>query len=134
MTPAKLSPASEKKLRGSAGPAGPSGATGPQGPKGDQGEPGKPGASAFSLWARVKESGILETGKGVVSVEKPSTGHYTVIFDRDVSDCVPLGALTFSQGEIVVENKYAPPDGVLVETFTSSGVPSNGELSVAVLC
>lgn len=109
VTPAKLSRASKRTLTG---PADPSGATGPQGAKGDQGGPGSPGSPgvvAAGLWARITEGGTLEKGNGVRKVEKTSTGHYRVEFDRDVSDCNPLGAMTFSPGEIIVENASPGP-------------------------
>jgi hypothetical protein len=134
VTPAKLSRASKRTLTG---PAGPSGATGPQGPKGDQGgpgTPGNPGVPTTGLWARIRESGSLEAGSGVKKAEKTSTGHYRVEFDRDVSDCNPLGAMTFSPGEIIVENVFAGPDEVLVETFSSTGTFADRQLSVAVIC
>lgn len=134
VTPAKLSRASKRRL---AGPAGPNGAAGPQGPKGDQGGPGTAGnlaAPAAGLWARIDESGDLEAGSGVRKVERTSTGHYRVEFDRDVSNCNPLGAMTFNPGEIIVENAFAGPDEVLVETFTSAGTAADRQLSVAVIC
>jgi hypothetical protein len=134
VTPAKLSPASKKALTG---PGGPSGATGPQGPKGDQGGPGTPGNSgvaAAGLWAQITETGTLQEGSGVKKVERTSTGRYRVEFERDVSDCNPLGAMTVSPGEIVVENAFAGPDEVLVQTFSSTGTAADRELSVAVIC
>jgi hypothetical protein len=128
---------------GAAGPAGPSGSAGPAGPTGPAGAP------ATTLFAAVFADGALEPtqASGVVSAARlaPGTGVYEVIFNQNVRACAytatigdpnPGGAAGngSENGEISITGRNGNVNGVLVETYASSGAAGDRPFYVVVFC
>lgn len=73
---------------GATGPAGAAGAPGAKGTDGREGPEGPSGESSEVKWALVKYNGELQAGQGVAaSVYTLAPSHYTVAFDRDITNC-----------------------------------------------
>ena len=107
---------------------------GPQGIPGEKGEKGDPGASATTLWARVRQDGLLLLNSNATGSKRIETGKYEVAFNRDVSKCGFVGSMASSAGEIEVERQGEHDEAVSVETFNSSGLLADRIFTVAVLC
>lgn len=104
----------------------------------------RPDAGALTvnklLSAVVGDTGVLARGTSVVSTSQLGTGHYGVIFDRDVSACV----FTATPGTIaggVLQNRQATTarlntdvNGVFVRTEDSTGALANASFHLVVVC
>lgn len=132
-----------EELRGVPGPAGPAGAPGPPGPAGSD------GAAATRLFALydTTEDPKLVRSSGVVTTRRftPSGSSgvvVAVVFDRDVSGCVPVATRYATSGGwreneyAVVQQSASAPDEVRVALVDRdlSGVYPDGGFSLAVFC
>jgi hypothetical protein len=54
------------------------------------------------LFAHVNSAGVLGENSGVTSVSHPSTGQYTVTFDRELRGCVAVATVGFGFGPGVI--------------------------------
>jgi hypothetical protein len=87
ITPAKLSRATKKALKGATGPAGPQGPQGSQGPKGDRGEPGPA--------VQVLPAGQTETGIYTASGNTNVFGLAAISFWPKLPGSVPIAQEKF---------------------------------------
>lgn len=78
------------RLRGPRGVQGVQGLKGDQGAKGEQGIQGEQGPPATKLFASVTYSGVVTIASGVTGATRNSLGQYTVTFNRDLTNCVPI--------------------------------------------
>ena len=110
------------------------GATGASGPQGD------PGPAA--LFAAVNADGTIGSERGVVAgpgTGKQGTGIYAVVFDRNISQCVPLvtmgipfGANTAAGG--TAEAIFVASTQIGIATRDLTGALSNESFFLAVVC
>jgi len=124
--------------------AGAPGGTGPQGPQGLKGNPGTNGtngAPATALWAVVGGDGTLARGSHVVSTsQSPGVAAYTVVFDRDVSNCAFLAGLGGTDTDIPIgevttrRSSKSNVNGVWVGTYNSAGTNAARQFHLAVFC
>src|SRR3954454_16530574 len=113
---------------GPPGPQGPQGAQGPAGPRGANGAngaPGAPGAKATALWAVLNANGTLSRGSSVASVAKLGTGIYEVIFNRDITNCAYVGAISDTGfgaafGFFSASKRGGKANGIFVETANNA--------------
>jgi hypothetical protein len=54
------------------------------------------------LFAHVNSAGVLAENSGVIGVTHPSTGQYTVTFNRDLRGCVAVATVGFGFGPGVI--------------------------------
>jgi hypothetical protein len=139
-------PLAQKGEQGAIGPMGPrgfTGLTGPQGPQGaqgPQGPQGPPGTPATVLFAAVNADGTVARSKGSPVVANYNAGGYTLDFNQQVQNCVPIATLSSGNtGEIQTFVAFNnPTNRILVYTFDSQGVigpgRSNRAFNVAVFC
>lgn len=146
-----LSDFRQTQLAALRGGRGPQGAAGAQGAKGDpgaagaqgaRGDPGAPGAPATRLFAEIS-SGATPTvlyGQGVTEVTNAGT-FYVLTFNRDISQCAPLGTTTGTNGNNVdsrinVVHRAGGPTQLNVRTYTgaSENAVTNIPFSIAVFC
>jgi hypothetical protein len=124
---------------GPTGAPGPAGARGPAGPPGANGAPGAPGASA-DVWAVVASNGTLNRGSHVTSVTKlGGTGVYEVIFDRNVTNCAYVGAISdigggTAFGFFSASKRVTSVNGLFIETTNTAGALTDQPFHVAVFC
>jgi hypothetical protein len=117
---------------GATGSQGPQGAQGPEGPEGPVGPTG-PAGGATVLWAQVSSTGVLGFNNGVDSVTNPSTGHYQVTFDQDVSQCAYV--VTPSESGANEASAYQELGGSEVDVFLHDDlVGVAASFSIAVFC
>ena len=118
-------------------PAGPRGLQGIQGLKGD------PGTPATRLFAEISPgaSPTVLHGLGVTGVSESSPGYYIVTFNRDISNCAPLGTTTGTGGNntdatVNVVLRGGDPTSLNVATYAagSTAFEITTPFSVAVLC
>lgn len=127
---------------GTQGPQGPAGAQGPAGPagaRGANGTNGTNGANATTLWAVVNSNGTLNRGSRVTSVGHIGGGIYEVIFNRDVSSCAYIGAISdpgfgAAFGFFSASKRGGQPNGIFIETTNSTGTVADQPFHVAVFC
>jgi hypothetical protein len=125
---------------GPPGPQGPQGPAGPRGANGANGAPGAPGANATALWAVLAANGTLNRGSHVVSVAKlGGTGVYEVVFDRDVTNCAFVGAVSDTGfgapfGFFTASKRGGNANGIFVETANTAGTLTDLPFHVAVFC
>jgi hypothetical protein len=127
---------------GTQGPQGPAGAQGPAGPagaRGANGTNGTNGANATTLWAVVNSNGTLNRGSRVTSVGRIGGGVYEVIFNRDVSGCAYIGAVSdpgfgAAFGFFSASKRGGQPNGIFIETTNSTGTVADQPFHVAVFC
>jgi hypothetical protein len=129
--------------KGATGATGPQGAQGPQGiqgPQGPKGDTGAPGAPATPLWAVVDSTGTLQRhSAATVSSSSLGTGFYQVIFNRDVSGCAFVGAVSdtsFSSplGFFSASKRSGNANGIFIETANTAGTATSEPFHVAVFC
>jgi hypothetical protein len=138
VTPAKLSRAAKATLRGpkgAAGATGPQGSPGATGPQGSPGLKGEPGTPATALWAVINADGTTASSSGVTGSLQPfGAGTYEVDFNRNVSKCSYSATPWESPYFIIAEPRDAVPDGVYVEIYNPTKVPTSDKFSLAVFC
>lgn len=124
---------------GTQGPQGPPGVQGPAGPRGANGTNGTNGANATTLWAVVNSNGTLNRGSRVTSVGHIGGGIYEVIFNRDVSGCAYVGAISdpgfgAAFGFFSASKRGGQPNGIFIETTNAAGTVADQPFHVAVFC
>jgi hypothetical protein len=124
---------------GQQGPPGANGAPGPAGPRGATGPAGPAGLNATALWSVVNSNGTLNRGSHVSSVGHLGAGIYEVIFDRDVSACAYVGAISDTGfgaafGFFSASKRGGQPRGIFVETASTAGTIADEPFHVAVFC
>jgi hypothetical protein len=105
-------------LRGVQGPKGDQGVKGEQGIQGIQGEQGP---AATKLFASVTYTGVVTIASGVTGATRNSLGQYTVTFNRDLTNCVPIAVAGwgFPTGSNTIDNY---PIYVATEAFDHTKV------------
>jgi hypothetical protein len=97
-------------------------------------------AQGLRHWAVINQNGALVRGDGVRSVNRPSTGAYHIVFNRNVRNCVYLATLgrtgpqVAPPGEIGTGGLPATVRGIWVRTRNSAGNLSNRDFHVAIGC
>jgi hypothetical protein len=120
------------------GAKGDPGAQGPQGPKGDKGDPGTPATKLFGEISGGATPTILY-GQGITAVQNAGD-FYVVTFDRDISQCAPLGTTTGTNGNNVdrrinVVHRFGDPTQLNVRTYNAGGTAvTDVPFSLAVFC
>lgn len=111
-------------------------ARGPQGPPGPEGPPGPPGEPATALFAGIESNGDPTKHKGLEEViHNSGSGTYAVVFDRDVSDCVPIASLSHDDlGLIQASTLGGGNDTVTVYTASDTGALGDQAFNLAVFC
>jgi hypothetical protein len=144
--PGPQGPRGEKGPDGAKGPSGDKGPLGDKGPTGDKGPPGEAGSgdgSGTSIrWAVVDPDGtVARDGAGATTASENSTGAYTVVFDRDVTECAYEASIGLSgttatafPGFATVVRRDDNPNAVFVQTFDVDGVLAEKGFHLAVLC
>jgi hypothetical protein len=129
--------------RGDKGPTGDKGPIGDKGPTGDAGSGGPGGGSSTSIrWAVVDPDGtVARHGSGTTTASEDATGTYTVIFDRDVTECayeasIGLSGTTASAfpGYLTVVGRAGDPNAVFIQTYDASGQLAGKGFHLAVIC
>ena len=108
-----------------------------KGKQGAQGAPGVAGANATALFAAVNSDGSISAQSGVVAPvsHTPTSGQYTLTFNRNVDACAPLATLTNDDpGEILAFVLGGANNTATVATMDSNGSAADGAFSVAVFC
>lgn len=124
--------------QGAKGDPGAQGAQGPQGPKGDKGDPGTPATKLFGEISGGATPTILY-GQGITAVQTV-VDFYVVTFDRDISQCAPLGTTTGTNGNNVdrrinVVHRAGGPTQLNVRTYNAGGTAvTDVPFSLAVFC
>lgn len=126
-------------VAGQQGPPGEPGAQGPQGVSGANGAPGAPGQNATALWAVVNSPGTLNRGSHVASVGHIGSGVYEVIFDRNVTGCSYVGAVSdpgfgAAFGFFSASKRGGQPNGIFIETMNTTGTVVDLPFHVAIFC
>ena len=91
-------------------------------------------------WAYVSAAGTLERGNGATSVSTIGTGHRTVQFDTDISECVYTATGKYQEGTgRLVNAEKDPGDDTKVRVRVrdgNTGVATNGnsDFSLTVNC
>jgi hypothetical protein len=114
---------------------------GPPGSKGDKGDKGDAGAPATNLWASFSAGAFLARSSGVVSSGHPSTGVFTVVFNRDITACAWLAepasptGVYYGGGDALTRRFGASTTTLEVTTTNPSGMVSDSVgFTLLVVC
>lgn len=135
-------------IQGVQGNPGTNGINGTNGTNGINGTNGLNGVNATALWAVVNADGSLANGSShVVSTAQVGggffNGTYEVIFDQNVSSCSYSATLGIpgnefggspSPGFVSTAGRSGNVNGVFVQTWDSTGTPTNESFNLAVFC
>jgi hypothetical protein len=95
---------------------------------------------ALPLFAVVSDTGQLVRGQGATSAEQLGTGLYHVNFNRNLSQCSWVGqigsgdATPVIYGEMSIFLQNGNPNGLFVQTASSSGVLADRHFHLMVHC
>ncbi|MGC4805156.1 hypothetical protein [Micromonospora sp. DT233] len=95
--------------------------------------------TAQLFWAVVESTGVLVRGFGAVSATRIATGQYQVVFSHDLTRSGYVGSIGLTgavgsapSGEIAVVGRFGVPNGVFVQTFTSTGVAADRSFHLTI--
>jgi hypothetical protein len=86
------------------------------------------------LGAYVGSDAVIRSASGVTSVSSIGNGQYSVIFDRDVSNCIFSGTVANASLTFLTVSPYLTPPQVRVVVFTTGGTAVNSNFHVMAFC